>query len=66
MREEDDYQKQRSDDNKQLLNVEARLRKAELDNELLKKDKESFLHELSLAKEKEHQTVRLWEGLIQN
>ena len=59
---EEQYQKQLMEVNDKILTMDANLRNAVLDVNVLAKDKSSLQEDLNQAKEKERKLIQLWEG----
>ncbi|KAJ8326783.1 hypothetical protein QVD99_005432 [Batrachochytrium dendrobatidis] len=65
MRAEDTYQTLSSGTTTRVLKLESSLKQAELDVEVLKRDKVILLEDVAAAKEKERSIASLWEEKLQ-
>nr|KAJ3422966.1 Leucine-rich repeat-containing protein 45 [Polyrhizophydium stewartii] len=62
---EDGYQKLSSQTTTRLLELEAALKRAEMDCEVLRRDKAMLLDDIAKSKEKEKAIAQLWEEKLQ-
>ncbi|KAI8930191.1 hypothetical protein BC831DRAFT_547078 [Entophlyctis helioformis] len=65
MKAEDGFQKVSAEASTRTLQLEAEVKKAEMDVEVLRRDKTMLLEDLAKAKEKERAIIDLWEEKLQ-